>query len=348
MAEPDIIDVFVSYRWVEPDQVWVRELLVPALRAAGLRVMLDVDDFVPGRDLILEMTRAEQCRFVIAVLSPDYFDGDRLAHFESLMARRIDPGGRTSHLIPLILRPVTIPEWLRGLVPIDWTNPREYTREWKKLLKITNALQSSPPPGMHVHVDHERALEVPQVRAFRTVLSRDGKGFGIDAIIENRSQIEILAQRISLSGDVALTHFGASAVRNWLKYEIEVGTDIESGAATKLRGLSFEDTGEWGALVTGTTEFEEDTVKHLKAWRALLEIPAIFRLLPSERLGLQLRCRKHNRRLVAEQHWGEFIGSYTGHYIRRQLELRVILENGQVITHPLDEEFMRFVFNWSE
>ena len=221
-------------------------------------------------------------------------------------------------------------------------------REWKKLLKITNALQSSPPPGMHAHADSASALEVPQVSAFRTVLSRDGKGFGIDAIIENPSQIEMLAQRISLSGDVALVHRGASAVRNWLKYEIEVGTDIASGTATKLRGLSFEDTGEWGALVTGTTEFEEDTTKGLKAWRAQIEVPAIFRLLPSERLGLQLRCRKQSRRLVAEEHRGEFLGSFTGDFIRKLLELRVILEYGQVITHPLDEEFMKFVFNWSE
>ena len=51
-------DVFVSYRWVEPDQTWVRTELVPVLQAAGVRVLVDVVDFVPGRNLILEMTRA--------------------------------------------------------------------------------------------------------------------------------------------------------------------------------------------------------------------------------------------------------------------------------------------------
>ena len=31
-------DVFISYRWAEPDQTWVRQSLAPALQAAGLRV----------------------------------------------------------------------------------------------------------------------------------------------------------------------------------------------------------------------------------------------------------------------------------------------------------------------
>jgi hypothetical protein len=43
-------DVFVSYRWTEPDQSWVRNHLVPSLKRAGLRVCLDVEDFVPLGD----------------------------------------------------------------------------------------------------------------------------------------------------------------------------------------------------------------------------------------------------------------------------------------------------------
>jgi TIR domain len=81
-------DVFVSYRWAEPDQSWVRDELVPALESCGLKVCLDVQDFVPGRDLFLEMSRAgTQSRRAICVLSPAYFDGNRMVGFESLMAR---------------------------------------------------------------------------------------------------------------------------------------------------------------------------------------------------------------------------------------------------------------------
>jgi hypothetical protein len=143
-----VYDVFISYRWVEPDQTWVRDQLVPALKNAGLAVLLDVEDFVPGRDLILEMTRAgRESRRALCVLSPEYFDENRMVGFESLMARRSDPSGTESRLIPLLLRPTELPEWLRGLIPIDWTNPRDYPREWGKLLKVLGGRQDANPPG---------------------------------------------------------------------------------------------------------------------------------------------------------------------------------------------------------
>jgi tetratricopeptide (TPR) repeat protein len=150
-------DVFVSYRWVEPDQTWVRNDLVPALQAAGLRVCLDVNDFVPGRDLMLEMTRAgKTSRKALCVLSEAYFEGNRMVHFESLAARRDDPSGLESRLIPLVFRPSLLPEWLRGLIPVDWTDPSGHSREWGKLLKVLDAPDVSRPPtsptiGMDSH-----------------------------------------------------------------------------------------------------------------------------------------------------------------------------------------------------
>jgi hypothetical protein len=145
--EKFIYDVFVSYRWVNPDQEWVRNQLVPALQKAGLKVFLDVNDFVPGRDLILEMSRAgSQSHRALCVLSPDYFEGNRMVSFESLMSRRSDPSGQESRLIPLILRQSDLPEWLRGLISVDWTNPNDLIREWKKLLKVLEAPNLAAPP----------------------------------------------------------------------------------------------------------------------------------------------------------------------------------------------------------
>src|ERR1035441_3007387 len=142
-------DVFVSYRWVEPDQGWVRDSLVPALKSAGLKVCLDVEDFVPGRDLILEMSRAGiESRHVLCILSPDYFSGNRMVGFESLMAREGDPSGQESKLIPFIYRHVEVPAWLRGLIPVDWTDPKHRSREWRKLLKVLAApTPDAPEPG---------------------------------------------------------------------------------------------------------------------------------------------------------------------------------------------------------
>jgi hypothetical protein len=140
-------DVFISYRWVSPDQEWVRDELFPALQAAGLRPLLDVEDFVPGRDLILEMTRAGQSsRRALCVITPAYFDGNRMVGFEALIARRTDPSGLDSRLIPLLLRNAQLPEWIRGLVPVDWTNARTQAREWRKLLKVLGAPNIDTPP----------------------------------------------------------------------------------------------------------------------------------------------------------------------------------------------------------
>ncbi len=165
-------DVFISYRWVDPDQRWVREQLAPALRNAGLAVLLDVDDFVPGRDLILEMTRAgHESRRVLCVLSPDYFDGNRMVAFESLMARRLDPSGSEPGLIPLVLRSSELPEWLRGLIPIDWSDPSYHAREWRKLLKVLGAPHEGPAPGPAGSAAEIRELQAPSAPKYYLYIS---------------------------------------------------------------------------------------------------------------------------------------------------------------------------------
>jgi hypothetical protein len=140
-------DVFVSYRWIDPDRQWVREFLYPALLQAGLSVLLDVEDFVPGRDLMLEMTRANRdSRHLLCVVTPDYLQDERMVQFEALMKRRSDPSGAHSSVIPLILREVALPEWLRGLIPVDWTSHLSRDREWKKLLSVLAASKMPPAP----------------------------------------------------------------------------------------------------------------------------------------------------------------------------------------------------------
>jgi hypothetical protein len=143
-------DVFISYRWIEPDKSWVQGQLEPALENAGLNVLLDAHDFVPGRDLMLEMTRAgKESKRGLCVLSPDYVnDPSRMVNFESLMLRRTDPSGVGSRLIPFILRPTELPDHLANLIAVDWTNPTHHQREWVRLLDVLEAKnRNAPPPG---------------------------------------------------------------------------------------------------------------------------------------------------------------------------------------------------------
>ena len=128
-------------------------------------MLLDVDDFVPGRDLILEMTRAgQESRCVLCVLSPDYFDGNRMVAFESLMARRLDPSGIEPRLIPLVLRSSELPEWLRGLISIDWTDPSYHAREWRKLLKALGAPNEGQPLVLRGLWRRSRSCRPPPLR----------------------------------------------------------------------------------------------------------------------------------------------------------------------------------------
>ncbi|MFT2011002.1 TIR domain-containing protein [Pontibacter sp. 13R65] len=154
-------DVFISYRWITPDQEWVREQLYPALINAGLKVCLDVEDFVPGRDLMLEMERAgTESRQIICIISPEYFEEGRMVEFESLSARRRDPGGRNSTLIPFLLRETTLPERIRGLIPINWTNQKDQAREWRKLLTTLGATNINvTPPGAIQPKDDSNTIE---------------------------------------------------------------------------------------------------------------------------------------------------------------------------------------------
>ena len=46
-----------------------------------------------------------------------------------------------------MLRSSELPEWLRGLISIDWTDPNYHIREWRKLLKVLGAPNEGPPPS---------------------------------------------------------------------------------------------------------------------------------------------------------------------------------------------------------
>jgi hypothetical protein len=111
----------------------------------------------------------------ICVISPDYFEGNRMVQFESLMLRRSDPSGTESRLIPLILRPTNLPERLRGLIAVDWTNPENHQREWKKLLRVLNAKHINAPPPHNIDRDQDPLQEGyhdRQVELIRTQLNR--------------------------------------------------------------------------------------------------------------------------------------------------------------------------------
>ncbi|MER7070870.1 toll/interleukin-1 receptor domain-containing protein [Terrabacter sp. NPDC000476] len=115
-------DAFVSYRRSDPDRAWVTQRLVPALRASGVRVLLDEDDFRLGEPLVLAMTRAvERSRYTVAVLTPAYL-ASSYTELESLMAEHLGLENAQSRLIGVMRETVAPRLSLRLHIWLDMTD----------------------------------------------------------------------------------------------------------------------------------------------------------------------------------------------------------------------------------
>lgn len=112
-------DVFVSYRQRDPDRRWVREILVPALDAAGLAVYVDYRLFELGASVIESMAKAvDRSRITVAVMSPAYFESG-FTDLERVMAQHLGLEDRQRRLIGLMLEDCEPPTELRPFLWLD-------------------------------------------------------------------------------------------------------------------------------------------------------------------------------------------------------------------------------------
>jgi hypothetical protein len=127
-------DVFVSYSRV--NQRWVDDVLVPALEAAGLKVLIDDRDFEIGVPLHVNIERAmEGSRHTVVVLTPAWLAG-AWTEFESLLVAVDDPANRRRKLVPLMLEPCPpLPKRIAFLTWADFTNPARRDAEMGRLLR---------------------------------------------------------------------------------------------------------------------------------------------------------------------------------------------------------------------
>jgi len=112
-------DVFVSYRQREPDITWVRQVLVPSLDDAALRVCVDYRTFELGIALITSMAAAvESSRYTVAVMSPGYFESE-FTTLERIMAQHLGLEERQRRLIGLMLEETEVPTEIRPFLWLD-------------------------------------------------------------------------------------------------------------------------------------------------------------------------------------------------------------------------------------
>lgn len=132
-------DVFISYN--EADRPWVRDELLQKLEAAGFRVLDRFRDFEPGAIELTEVVRAvKSSRKTLLVLTPDWLQSDSNL-YEIYLAQYPDRAALQRKVLPLKLKPCSLPETIPFLVAVDFTDPRYQEDEYKRLIR---AIRETP------------------------------------------------------------------------------------------------------------------------------------------------------------------------------------------------------------
>src|SRR5258708_7820786 len=125
-------DFFISYD--RADSRWA-EWIAWQLEEAGYSIIIQVWDFPPGSNIVLQMQKAtSNAKLTIAVLSPNYLDATYTAS-EWAAAFRQDPQGENRTLLPIRVRPCELNGLLASIVYIDFVGLEDEALARDMLLK---------------------------------------------------------------------------------------------------------------------------------------------------------------------------------------------------------------------
>jgi TIR domain len=161
-------DAFVSY--CDADEEWTLSELIKPMQGAGLRVHYK-DEFVPGLTLIDAHAQAvERSRRIITVMTPAWCESQWEA-FDSSIAQTLSPGSVLPRLIPVLLKPCTLPNRIAALVSLDFSNAALRQGGFDRLLRelgrsaqeITEAATKAVRKGIAALAD---LLRIPTVQSY--------------------------------------------------------------------------------------------------------------------------------------------------------------------------------------
>lgn len=132
-------DVFLSYSRVDREFV---AKLVDDLGRAGLAVWYDQWDLRPGDSIAGYLDSAlQQSRFLLMVMSPDYFESAwPKQEWQSALLREME--GNDVRVIPIYYRDCIIPLLLQQRASIDFRNSERYEESLNSLLRDLRSLAS--------------------------------------------------------------------------------------------------------------------------------------------------------------------------------------------------------------
>ncbi len=137
-----LYDIFISH--AEEDAAWVMGYLVDALEKAGVKVHYP-KKFQLGLPELGEFENAiKVSKRVLLVLSPAYLTG-QFNGFINILSQTYGLESGTWPVIPLILKPVTLPPHLSLLTKLNATDPNQ----WQSAIdRLCFTLQASPPTSV--------------------------------------------------------------------------------------------------------------------------------------------------------------------------------------------------------
>ncbi|MEO7908952.1 MAG: toll/interleukin-1 receptor domain-containing protein, partial [Roseiflexaceae bacterium] len=132
-------DAFVSYH--QKDLEWVETVLQPQLERSGLRLCLPDRDFAIGAPRLTNMENAvARSRKTLLILTPNW-GTSQWSEFQRLLVQSSDPSGTRQRVLPLIVRPSSLPASLDYLTPLDLTDATKFERQIRRLI---DAIRSTP------------------------------------------------------------------------------------------------------------------------------------------------------------------------------------------------------------
>jgi AAA-like domain/TIR domain len=131
LDEP-IYDVFISYSHKDKDAVY--SVLLQRLESEGIRFYIDEQNFDLGAPTLRNIARGiNQSRKILLVLTPSSLESEWVM-FESLLTHSQDPTNRELRLIPIILKPCTLPPELQSFTYLDLTKPEDLESRMQRLI----------------------------------------------------------------------------------------------------------------------------------------------------------------------------------------------------------------------
>jgi hypothetical protein len=146
------------------NEPWARWICVQ-LERAGYSTVLQALDFRPGHDCVHEMQAAvTSATRTIAVLSLAYFES-RFGEAEWRVAFKADPSGEQGWLIPVRVRPCTLPGLLATRIFVDLVDLDEHSARDRLLAAVGPALPRPTTARSPASAGLARAGRLPLVRS---------------------------------------------------------------------------------------------------------------------------------------------------------------------------------------